>query len=452
MSQHNDPTERRKALVRTPNVPATHVTERDLLLLVAIYQYGGVLTTIQIALLFFAPDLLRRLLEWGITRSVAEAWMQKYSQSYLYERVEFLKWALKIAKLRATYERSKVDQKLIDWLAEIHKGDNDAFVELITQIDEAEPISPTQYLCLIVEQNRSLPKAYTLRPRVASEFESSACKQRLRKLLDFGFIEPEQQATKLSNGRAQTCWFLSRQGRNLVAEVQKVTPKELDWKPTGAYGLLHLSHRLLVNDFRIAVEIACQQLGYELRRWIDDNQLKRMLGTEKVTLQRVTHPGEGNPPRTISESHSLKIPDGFFWLDFGNGKQRHCWFELDNQTLTIDHATTNQKSFVHKIRTMSAFYRTGRYKELFPEAGNSMWYLIVTSGSTTRLNNLKSATENLFDPRSKALDRYWFTTMSSIQTWQNFYRQSVFEPIWQRAGQDRLWRLDEETEQIQTTL
>ena len=73
-------------------------------------------------------------------------------------------------------------------------------------------------------------------------------------------------------------WFLTRMGRNLLAQVRGVRPNQLDWKPVGSYGHYHLTHRLCINRFRLSVELACQQKGYELLRWIDDNQLKRLLG------------------------------------------------------------------------------------------------------------------------------------------------------------------------------
>jgi hypothetical protein len=46
--------------------------------------------------------------------------------------------------------------------------------------------------------------------------------------------------------------------------------------------------------------------------------------------------------------------------------------------------------------------------------------------------------------KNKALDRYWFAGRDQISTWENYFETGVFAPIWQRAGQARLWRLDEE--------
>ncbi len=77
-------------------------------------------------------------------------------------------------------------------------------------------------------------------------------------------------------------------------------------------------------------------------------------------------PRRGGP----SSPHALKIPDGYFVLDLGQGRVRHCFIEFDNQTLTIAYAGESTKDFAHKIRTIAAFYRSGRYAQLFPEAGD----------------------------------------------------------------------------------
>ncbi len=91
----------------------------------------------------------------------------------------------------------------------------------------------------------------------------------------------------------------------------------------------------------------------------------------------------------------MKIPDGYFWLDMGEGGQRHCFVELDNQTLTLNYSDANPKDFAQKIRTMSAFYRSGRYKETFPDANGSMWYLTVTTGSERRMQHLRQTAEKV---------------------------------------------------------
>jgi hypothetical protein len=72
-----------------------------------------------------------------------------------------------------------------------------------------------------------------------------------------------------------------------------------------------------------------------------------------------------------------------------------------------------------------------------------MWYLTVTTGNQRRMLNLKQTTEKVIGLHNKAVDRYWFSTMNQIPTWDDYFASAVFTPIWQRAGQDRIWSLDE---------
>lgn len=427
-----------KPIKSTAPASDLRLTQRDLQMLTALYEFGGVLSTVQIAVLFFGPDLRRRLTGWHIDPARVGEWLHQFDEHDLHEKIELLKWCLQVNRLRRRQPTPKALQKLRDWLVELAHRQPEAWSELSQLLDQVEATEPGDWLTAAIEGNLPLPQAFLLRPQNASDFVSSACKHRLRYLMSAGLLDPDQPPTRLQDGRAQTCWFLSRSGRDLVAQLRRVKPRQLDWKPVGSYGMLHLTHRLAVNDFRIAVQLACQRRGYTIRRWIDDNELRRLLGKEKVTLPSADAGAE------TEKQQALKIPDGFFWLDMGEDKQRHCWFEFDNQTLTVQETGSSAKDYAQKIRTMSAFYRLGRYKQVFPEAKDSMWYLTVTSGSEQRVHSLKTAAEKVIGKGNKALDRYWFAQMGHISTWEHYFRTGVFESIWQRAGQERLWRLDEE--------
>ncbi|MFV0411534.1 MAG: hypothetical protein ACK5LJ_18100, partial [Paracoccus sp. (in: a-proteobacteria)] len=189
---------------------------------------------------------------------------------------------------------------------------------------------------------------------------------------------------------------------------------------------------------------ACEQRGYVVRRWLDDNQLKRLLAKEKVTLTRLVRDAKTGETQEKEEDHALKIPDGYVWLDLGEAGQRHCFIEFDNQTLTLKSGGGMDKDYAAKIRTLSAFYRSGRYAHLFPEAGESMWLLTITSGSQQRCRNLLQTTERVIGRNNRAVDRYWFACMDDIPTWQNPFSAAVFSPIWSRAGDAKRWRLDEQ--------
>jgi hypothetical protein len=418
------------------------LTSRDLELMWTIYEFGGVLTTVQLAVLFWPPDLTRRLAHLQLSDDEIATISEMYKSGVINQAVELYKWITRINRMREKGV-SKSDIRLHEYLEHVHKADLGAYHQIEALCVQIASTTPNVWIFTWLEQANSLPVAYVKRPQYASEFVSSACKSRLKALAEYGVIEPIEQPTRLSEGRAQSCWFLTRRGRNMLAQMHDVRPSSLDWKPAGAYGTLHLGHRLLLNDLRLAVVVACRDRGYTLKQWVDDNQLKRMLVSEKVKLVRLVRDENTNQRHETVETYALKIPDGYFWIDLGKNGPRHCFVELDNQTLTIADNHDSAKDYAQKIRTMSAFYRSGRYKEIFPDADGYMWYLTVTTGNQRRMLNLKQTTEKVIGLHNKAVDRYWFSTMNQIPTWDDYFASAVFTPIWQRAGQDRIWSLDE---------
>jgi hypothetical protein len=418
------------------------LTSRDLELMWTVYEFGGVLTTVQLAALFWPPDLERRLAHMQLIDEEIATVIAKYNSGVISQALELYKWIIRINRMKDNGV-SKSDIRLHEYLEHVRKADLGAYHQIDALCAQTEKMPSNTWILKWLEQENPLLVSFVNRPQFASDFVSSACKSRLKALADYGVIEPVEQPTRLSEGRAQSCWFLTRRGRNLLAQMNDVRPSSLDWKPAGAYGTLHLGHRLLLNDLRLAIVVACRERGYTLKHWIDDNQLKRMLGGEKVRLIRMVRDENTNQRHESTDTYALKIPDGYFWIDLGENGQRHCFIELDNQTLTIADNRDSAKDYAQKIRTVSAFYRSGRYKEVFADADGYMWYLTVTTGNQRRMLNLKQTAEKVIGLHNKAVDRYWFSTMNQIPTWEDYFAGAVFTPIWQRAGQDRLWSLDE---------
>lgn len=359
------------------------------------------------------------------------------------QQLELVKWLRTVGKLKDSTQLSKADERLRSYLRDLHKQSLKTVADLEMMLADVVRLGEASWVKQQMKNKAVLPDVFLRRPVLPSDFVSSACKSRLRALADGGIVEMYEQPTRLSDGRAQSCWFLTKLGRNLVAQMQQIEPKMLDFKPAGSYGSLHLTHRLAINDFRIAVTLACRHKGYTLRQWIDDNQLKRLLAREKVTLVRLVRDERTHETTEVKEVHALKIPDGYFELDLGKLGQRHCILEFDNQTLTIDYQEPSAKDFAHKIRTMSAFYRSGRYAQVFSKAGESMWYLTVTSGQERRLANLKTTAERVIGVTNRAVDRYWFTSTSLIPTFEDYFSTAVFDEIWLRGCQERSWSLEE---------
>ena len=217
------------------------MTQRDLALLASIHDFGGVLTTVQISTLHWPPDVGRRLAGWGVPHEHIAAWLERHSPAYLAEKHEQLKWGLHINRMREKTEYNKADLKLVKWISELEPLLQE---ELRSWLDGMAGLETDVWLTLAVEENRKPPHAFTIRHRLPSQEVSSACKTRLRYLTKKGLIELHEQATRLSEGRAQACWFLTREGRNVLAQARSVKAVTLDWKRPGAYGTLHLAHRL----------------------------------------------------------------------------------------------------------------------------------------------------------------------------------------------------------------
>lgn len=412
---------------------------RDIDVLTAICDFGGVLTTVQLAVLFWPPDLKRRLAGWGSTPQQTRDCLVQYPPTYIDRMIEMLKWGQKLKRLRAEQNVKKNDRKLVEWLRGLSP---DLADDLIKWLDTLTEHTSTNWLAQAIAQDYQPPRAFAQRPRFPSEFVSSACKTNLKRLVDQGFIVPYDQPVRPSEGRAMTCFYLSPSGLELVAQAKRVPSKALDYKPAGAYGALHLGHRQEINNFRIAMHLHSLRLGYRVVEWIDDNQLRRMLAKEKVTLWRRKYDPETREVQEIKEIHAVKVPDGYFVLDMGAAGRRHCFLELDNQTLTLQYRGDSTKDYASKIRILAAFYKQG-YKQLFPDAGDSMWLLTVTTGGQQRLHHLKATAEEVVGVENRAADRYWFTTADQISTWQDYFGTSIFGRIWLRGGDHGLWALDD---------
>lgn len=424
---------------RNKQTDLLRLVQRDLDLLVAIHDFGGVLTTVLLAVMFWGPDLKRRLAGWGSTLQQVQTWLECFPAAYLDQKIEMLKWGQKLTRLRRSQQVARSDRKLVAWL---HGLESQVASELVDWLNQQAAMPPTAWLAQAINTDQQPPQAFTIRPRYPSDFVSSACKARLQYLTKVGLVQPYDQAIRRAEGRAQTCYYLTRQGFNVVAQAKGVDPKALDYKPAGAYGLLHLSHRLAINEFRIALQLQAARKGYTILHWLDDNQLRKLLVKETVELTRLGRDRQTGERLEIKETHGVKVPDSYFVLKM-DGVQRHCFLELDNQTLTLAYTQANAKDFAGKIRILAAFYK-GRYKEIFPEAGDSMWLLTITTGSEERLRHLKATVEGVVGKQNKAADRYWFATAAQIPLWEDYFSTALFEPIWLRGGDDRHWALDEQ--------
>lgn len=410
--------QRRKQLQRASLDREPRLTRRDLSLLNAIADYGGCLTTVQIAMLFWPPSLARKLGWWKIEPEQVQELLAHYPAGYLDERIELAKWLLKTKRTQPA-----------------------RFAALDYALQQIARVEPRVWLLRVITEDITLPEPFLIRPKLASRWVSRACTSRLRYLYDAGYLEPEEQRTRLSEGRAPLLWFLSKQGRDYVAEMRKVAPKEIDWRQAGSFSATFLEHRIKTNDLRISLTLAAARHGFEIKMWLDDHELRKIHSrpAEKVILTRPKYPQE--PDGEVIEQKVSVVADGFFWLF--TGKNFHQFLEIDLRTVVGQYSDPGLKDWSRKIKSFSEYYRSGKYRRRYPEAGNSMRILTVTTGQT-RLANLKRITERVVGSENESgLNRYWFTTFDNIApTYEDFFNETVLTgKIWQVAGRDELYAL-----------
>lgn len=278
--------------------------------------------------------------------------------------------------------------------------------------------------------------------KLNGQWVSRACTSRLRDLYDSNFLEREEQATKLSQGRASLLFFLTKQGRDEVAQMRKVEPKEVEWKPAGSFNPSFLEHRIKTNDFKISVILAVKRCGFEIKSWLDDQTLRRVHSqpSEKVTLTYPKNPQD--PDSEVIERKVAIVPDGYFWLWTGE-KNFHNFVEIDLRNVTGQYSDPGRKDFSRKIAAYSRYYTSGMYRLRYPEAGNSMRVLTVTT-SEARLATLKEITERVIGKgKDSGLNRYWFTTFDKIApAYEDFFNETILTgKIWNVAGRSELFSL-----------
>ncbi len=201
----------------------------------------------------------------------------------------------------------KLDKKMAVFWSELAEKQPQARAQIESMIAQIKGMRASEWLSFVLSRQVRIPSVFYERPLLPA-LQISACKQRLIVLRSKGLLHPIEQPTRLSEGRAQYCWTLTRNGRQLVAQMRGMPVSQLQSQRAQSYGLLHLSHRIGLNDIFLAFAQQCELAGYCIRGRLDDNELKSMLANEKVTLIRGIRDPDSGAFRDVKESHHLKIP------------------------------------------------------------------------------------------------------------------------------------------------
>jgi hypothetical protein len=224
---------------------------------------------------------------------------------------------------------------------------------------------------------------------------------RLRKLYDHKYLS--RLFVPTVRGSAKAVYYLGPKGMNIVAAELGQDPHDLKKKRQAITGLkeLFLAHALELNNIRIAFSQAVvQDPEMKFERWINDYDCAQNF-----------HDGHSGKQKRFR-------PDGYFRLTSGN-KLYSFFLEFDRSTMT-------GKRFQKKVETYLEFARLDYYRQRF---GVKYFRVLVITPNTERQENLKKAVEEITNRI------FWFATRDKIR------RETVFKPIWKRAGHEGRFRL-----------
>jgi predicted transcriptional regulator len=228
----------------------------------------------------------------------------------------------------------------------------------------------------------------------------SAAQRVLFRLYQHGFLE--RKFLPVLQGRSPTMYVLDRRGVELLRT--EFGYDELQWHP-GMKDLKteFLAHTAGINTFRIAVTVAAKQEGYELVKWLGENDLK-------ADYDRVNIRQPNGKVLTVS-----LIPDSYFILKTPNG-YAHFFLELDRGTMT-------GKRFRTKILSYIAYATSALSQQRY---GTNRFRVLTVTESQRRRENLKTATEGV-----EGKSRFWFGVLSELTP---SYVLSF--PVWSVAGRE----------------
>jgi protein involved in plasmid replication-relaxation len=204
------------------------------------------------------------------------------------------------------------------------------------------------------------------------------------RLYDHGFLE--RKFLQILGWNSPTLYVLDRKGAELLRTAYGLD--DLVWyNSSKALKPDFLEHTVAINDVRIAITKAAQAVGYDLLKWLGENDLK-------ADYDRVQIRSSSGRIQSVS-----LIPDSYFVLKTPRGIA-HVFLELDRGTETTGRFKT-------KVQAYQAYFRSGAYEKRYN--ARSMRVVTVTTGER-RLETLKRATEEAGGKRT-----FWFAPLSGNQ-------------------------------------
>lgn len=233
----------------------------------------------------------------------------------------------------------------------------------------------------------------------------TSCQRRLQLLFHHGYLDRLLMPVVLGEGRVPYVYVLDELGADLVSYELGVDRALIQWRPQNNQ-ISHpfVNHSLVVNDFRVAMNLLSQSGEFLLKQWIGEAEFRTRALQNRV------------PIRMRGARIIRNYPDGYFSTVSSPEKQEAHFF------LEMNQGTMSNKKWQDKIRAYREFRSRGLSEVHF---GTRNFRLLTVTTNKRRLQNLKRATEKVGGDHF-----HWFTTQECLNVWRPGI---LLEPIWQVA-------------------
>jgi DNA-binding MarR family transcriptional regulator len=232
------------------------------------------------------------------------------------------------------------------------------------------------------------------------ERSRSTVQQLLRRLYDHRYVDTVTLPVT-SFGSSPLLYVLDREG---IALLRSMGIEDFAGLPDKNVKALFLRHMLAIGEVHLALEQACQQTGYTLNTWLNDQRL--LSAANKARVAR--------PQRAVA-----LIPDSYFSITVPNLGTTHCFLE-------VDRGTKSGSDYAQKMAAYVQFYKSGEFSRRYDAQGFRV-LTVVDGVGERRVANLVKATAQV-----PAIGRrFWFTHLKHITP-----STVLSMPIWQIAGSD----------------
>jgi hypothetical protein len=213
-------------------------------------------------------------------------------------------------------------------------------------------------------------------------------------------------------------FHLDTYGAAVVAQSLQVDIDDLQWNremraPKDYYFLRHF---MAINDFRIALTLACQSTSISLLGFIPEYIGEK---TDKGNVKKYLRDNVSDISDSLKQiSHT---PDAAFALE-KDGSSALFFVEIDRGVETV---SDPQKGVLKSIVFYLNYFVAGkfnRYEQDFKREFKTFRSLLITS-SQKRLQNIRKAATTYQFPKQQAKRFLWGAT--------DIDKNTIFSPVWQ---------------------